>query len=186
MVDWDEGMFLLGLQAAAWRVPFLPTRAGLGSDLLSARDDLRTVISPYADGEELVAAPAIELDVAICHVNRADARGNTAILGVDPYMDDLFLAAARQRFVSAEAIVRTDELSGDVGQRRISRLLVDGVVEAPHGAHFTQCPPDYGRDEQFQRDYAAAAKSEDAWNTFKSRYVDASTHADYLAAVGLS
>ena len=55
---WDEGLFLLGLQAAAWRVPFLPSRAGLGSDLLTRNPRLRTVRSPYADGEELVAAPA--------------------------------------------------------------------------------------------------------------------------------
>src|SRR6266550_4571215 len=50
----DEGMFLLGLQAAAWRVPFLPTRAGLGSDVLRLGADIRTVRSPYDDAEELV------------------------------------------------------------------------------------------------------------------------------------
>ena len=49
---YDEGLFLLGLQAAAWRVPFLPTRVGLGSDLLALNDRLRTVRSPYDDGEE--------------------------------------------------------------------------------------------------------------------------------------
>src|SRR3954471_7314413 len=63
---YDEGMFLLGLQAAAWRVPFLPTRAGLGSDLLRDNPRLKTVRSPYGpgDGEELVAVPAFELDAA--------------------------------------------------------------------------------------------------------------------------
>ena len=44
---YDEGMFLLGLQAAAWRVPFLPTRAGLGSDILRDNDRVRLVTSPY-------------------------------------------------------------------------------------------------------------------------------------------
>ena len=185
MVDWDEGMFLLGLQAAAWRVPFLPTRVGLGSDLFRVRDDLRTLRSPYEDGEELVAAPAIDLDVAICHVNEADERGNAALLGADPYFDELFLGAAARRFISTERIVSTESLAGALAQRRISRLLVDGVVEAPHGAHFTQCLPDYGRDEEFQRSYAATAKSEGAWAEFKSRYVDAPNHAAYLAAVGL-
>ena len=56
----DEGMFLLGLQAAAWRVPFLPTRVGLGSDVMRLNPALRTVTSPYADGEELVAMPALD------------------------------------------------------------------------------------------------------------------------------
>ena len=64
-MELDEGMFLLGLQAAAWRVPFLPTRAGLGSDVMTLNPDLRTVRSPYADGEELVAMPALTLDVAL-------------------------------------------------------------------------------------------------------------------------
>ena len=53
----DEGMFLLGLQAAAWRVPFLPTRVGLGSDVMRLNPALATVKSPYADGEVLVAMP---------------------------------------------------------------------------------------------------------------------------------
>ena len=54
-------MFLLGLQAAAWRVPFLPTRVGLGSDVMRLNPQLRTVRSPYDDGEELVAMPALVL-----------------------------------------------------------------------------------------------------------------------------
>ena len=58
-----EGGHLLGLQAAAWRVPFLPSRVGLGSDLLKLNDRLRTVDSPYDDGETFVvnASPEYEL-----------------------------------------------------------------------------------------------------------------------------
>ena len=59
-LELDEGMFLLGLQAAAWRVPFLPTRVGLGSIVVDRQPEIKTVISPYDDGEELVAAPALE------------------------------------------------------------------------------------------------------------------------------
>jgi glutaconate CoA-transferase subunit A len=47
VMELDEGMFFQGLQAAAWRVPFLPTRAGLGSDVLTINPDLRLVRSPY-------------------------------------------------------------------------------------------------------------------------------------------
>ena len=50
LMELDEGMFFLGLQAAAWRVPFLPTRAGLGSDVMVVNPELRTVRSPYEDG----------------------------------------------------------------------------------------------------------------------------------------
>jgi glutaconate CoA-transferase subunit A len=173
---WDEGLFLLGLQAAAWRVPFLPSRAGLGSDLLRLNPRLRVVRSPYDDDEELVAAPALRLDAAICHLNRADVRGNAQFLGPDPYFDDLFLAAAAhgRRFVSAEEVVPHGRLA-DVGcahSLRISRLHVDAVVAAPGGAHFTSCVPDYDRDEAFQREYAASAASPDAWQAFRERWVD--------------
>ncbi len=187
-VQHDEGTFFLGLQAAAWRVPFLPTRVGLGSDLFRAHPGLRTVRSPYDDGEELVAAPAIELDAAVVHLNRGDERGNGQFLGVDPFMDDLMLRAARHRFMSVENIVHTDDFlaEGPVESLRVPRHLTDAVVEAPRGAHFTSCPPDYERDEGFQRDYAASAKSAEAWDAFRTKYIDVPTHADYLAQVGLS
>jgi len=106
----DEGMFYLGLLAASQRVPFLPTRAGLGSDVLRVNPELRTVRSPYDDGEELVAMRALELHAALVHVHRADASGNAQILGPDPYFDDLFCMAARRRIVSCERVVRTEEL----------------------------------------------------------------------------
>src|SRR5262245_43706000 len=155
----DEGMLQWGLYAAALRLPFLPTRAGLGSDVLPLNPWLRTVRSPYDDGEELVAVPALELDLAIVHMNRADRAGNAQFLGPDPYFDDLYLGAARRRFVSAEQVVATEELTamGSIHTLRVHRGMVDGVVEARLGAHFTECPPDYGRDEEFQRRYAAAA-----------------------------
>jgi glutaconate CoA-transferase, subunit A len=171
---WDEGMFLLGLQAAAWRVPFLPTRAGLGSDLFRDNPRLRTVTSPYDDGEELVAAPALRLDAALVHLNRADARGNGQFLGPDLYFDDLYLGAAERRFLSVERVVDTADLAkeGGVHTLRVSRMLVDGVVEAPGGAHFTSCVPDYERDEAVQREYAASATSPEAWAAFRSSWLD--------------
>lgn len=177
---WDEGMMLLGLQAAAWRVPFLPTRAGLGSDLPALNPHLRTVVSPYDDGETLVAAPALRLDVALCHLNRTDVHGNAAFLGPDLYFDDLFLAAAERRFVSVERIVPTTELLAEAGTElrlRVSRALVDGVVERPGGAHFTSCVPDYDRDEEHQRRYVAAARSPAAWAEYRAGYVDVTEEA---------
>ena len=183
----DEGMFLLGLQAAAWRVPFLPTRAGLGSDVLRINPELRAVRSPYDDGEELVAVPALELDVALVHMNRADAGGNGQYLGVDPYFDDLFCMAAKKRFLSCEQVIPTEALAteGPVQTLRVNRLMVDGVVEASGGAHFTSCLPDYDRDEAFQREYAAAAKSLEAWEEFRAKYVDIGAHDEYRKVVGL-
>jgi glutaconate CoA-transferase subunit A len=181
----DEGMLQWGLYAAALRLPFLPTRAGLGSDVMAINPSLKTVRSPYADGEELVAVPAIELDVALIHMNRADARGNGQFLGPDPYFDDLYCMAAKRRFMSCEAIVETADFAkfGSVHTLKINRTMVDGVVETPMGAHFTECPPDYGRDEAFQREYAATAKSSEAWDAFRKRFLEVDTEAEYQAAV---
>ncbi|MDI6097359.1 CoA-transferase [Actinoplanes sp. NEAU-A12] len=179
LTEYDEGMLYWGLLAAANRLPFLPIRAGLGSDVLRVNPELRTVRSPYADGTELVAMPAITLDVAIVHLNRADAHGNGRYLGPDPYFDDLFCLAAKRRFVTCERIVSTAALieSGPPQTLLVNRSMVDGVVETPHGAHFTSCVPDYDRDEAFQREYATTD-----WETFRTRYLDGD-EAGYQKAV---
>ncbi|MBE1591195.1 glutaconate CoA-transferase subunit A [Nonomuraea angiospora] len=159
--EYDEGMFMFGLLAGAHRLPFLPTRAGLGSDVLRVNPGLRTVRSPYADGEELVAVPALTMDVALVHLNRADARGNAQYLGPDPYFDDLYAKAARRCYVSCERVVENLLKEGPVQSLLISRSMVAGVVEAPGGAGFTSCEPDYGRDEALQRRYV-----ETPWEEF--------------------
>jgi glutaconate CoA-transferase, subunit A len=183
VTEYDEGMLQWGLYAASIRLPFLPTRAGLGSDVMRINPQLRTVASPYDDGEELLAVPALALDAALVHLNRADAAGNAQFLGPDLYFDDLFCGAAARAYVSCERIVPTEELArAGVSTLRIPRLLVHGVVEAPHGAHFTSCEPDYGRDEAFQREYVAAAKDAAAWPDFHRRYL-AGSEADYQQAV---
>jgi len=174
--EYDEGMLQWGLQAAGIRLPYLPTRAGLGSDVMTVNPHLQTVVDPY-DGETLVAMPAIPLDAALVHMNRADVHGNAQYLGPDLYFDDLFCLAAENAYVSCERIVPTAELTENAHPAtiRIPRLLVSGVVEAPGGAHFTSCAPDYERDEQFQRDYVAAAKDPAQWQEFLSGYLAETT-----------
>ncbi|MGU3499827.1 cholesterol ring-cleaving hydrolase subunit IpdA [Mycobacterium sp. C31M] len=182
--EMDEGMLRCGLQAAAGRLPFLPIRAGLGSDVRTFwGDELKTVKSPY-DDQELIAMPALNLDAAFVHMNLGDAKGNAAYTGIDPYFDDLFLMSAQQRFLSVEKVVSTEELvkSTVPQQQLINRMMVDTVVEAPNGAHFTTNEPDYKRDEKFQRHYAEAAGSDETWAEFVKTYLSGS-EADYQAAV---
>ncbi|MFD3507247.1 CoA transferase subunit A [Nocardia sp. NPDC058666] len=186
--EMDEGMVKCGLQAAAARLPFLPIRAGLGSSVLDFWEgELKTVTSPYpaADGrvETLVAMPALNLDAAFVHLDLADKHGNAAYTGVDPYFDDLYCLAAERRYVSVDRIVDTDKLVKAVPQQAIilNRMLVDGVVEAPGGAHFT-FSGSYGRDEKFQKHYVAAAKTPESWAEFKARYLDVSED-EYQSAV---
>ena len=182
-MELDEGAFYLGLMAAAHRVPFYPTRAGLGTAMLSENPDLRTVRSPYDDREELVAIPAFEMDAVILHMNRADAKGNGQFLGPDLYFDDLFAMAGKSTYMSAEKVIPTAQFldEGPVHTLRIPRIHVDGVVEAPRGAHFTECPPDYGRDEAFQKEYAATAKDPEAWARFRADWLELESHEAYSA-----
>ncbi len=184
LTELDEGMMHWGLLAAAHRLPFLPIRAGLGSDVLRVNPDLRTVRSPYADGEELTAMPALRLDAALIHLNRADPQGNGQYLGPDPYFDDLFCQAADRSFLSCERIVPTPDLlaAGPVQSLLVNRAMIDGVVEAPGGAHFTSCVPDYARDEAFQAEYARSAASPQAWERFRADYLSGD-EADYQEAV---
>jgi glutaconate CoA-transferase, subunit A len=185
LTELDEGMLHWGLLAAAHRLPFLPMRAGLGSDVLRVNPDLRTVRSPYADGEELTAMPALRLDAALIHLNRADPGGNGQYLGPDPYFDDLFCAAAARSFLSCERIVPTADLltAGPAQSLLVNRTMIDGVVEARGGAHFTSCVPDYARDEAFQAEYARSAASPEAWERFRADYLSGD-EAAYQEAVG--
>ncbi|MGI9161346.1 MAG: cholesterol ring-cleaving hydrolase subunit IpdA [Mycobacterium sp.] len=186
--EMDEGMLRSGLQAAAQRLPFLPTRSGLGSSVPDFWDgELKTVQSPYRTGdgyEELIAMPALRLDAAFVHLNLGDKHGNAAYTGIDPYFDDLFLMAADRRYLSVERVVSTEELINAVPPQAllVNRMMVDAVVEAPNGAHFTTNVPDYGRDEKFQRHYAQAASDVDSWGQFVASYLSGS-EADYQAAV---
>ncbi|WP_328389604.1 acyl CoA--acetate/3-ketoacid CoA transferase subunit alpha [Streptomyces sp. NBC_00400] len=172
----DEAMFMWGLHAAANRLPFLPVRSGLGSDVMRVNPGLKTVTSPYADGETFVAVPALRMDAALVHLNRADRHGNGQYLGPDPYFDDLFCEAADSAYVSCERLV--DDFATAVPQTLlVSRHAVTGVVETPNGAHFTSCVPDYGRDESFQKLYATTP-----WAEFAERFLSGDEKA-YRSAV---
>jgi glutaconate CoA-transferase subunit A len=185
-VEYDEGMLQWALYAGSLRLPFLPTRAGLGSGVVDVNPSLKKVVSPYADAEELLAVPAIRLDAAFVHLNRSDLRGNAQFLGPDLYFDDLFLGACEpgRRFLSCEKIVTTEQMLQEASFHtlRINRSMVDGVIESPNGAHFTLCTPDYERDEKFQAAYVRAASDKTEWEAFQNRFLSG-TEADYQNAV---
>ena len=128
--------------------------------------------------------PALRLDAAFVHVNRADAAGNGQYLGPDPYFDDLFCLAAERAYMSCEQVVPTSSLldAGPPQSLLINRAMVHGVIETPGGAHFTSCVPDYGRDEAFQARYAAAAADPAGWQRFRAGYL-AGDEASYQQAV---
>ncbi|MES2495778.1 MAG: CoA-transferase [Pseudomonadota bacterium] len=180
--EMDEGMLHWGLRAAAMRLPFLPTRVGIGTAIA---EDPRfgTIKSPFEDGETLIAMPAIKPDIALLHVHRADERGNVLTLSPDPFFDELMARAAERTFVTTERMVTTAELDLPANARfnLVERSLVTGLAEAPFGAHPTSAAPDYQLDLKHLRTYAAAEG--ESWADYRRSYVDVA-EADYLNAVG--
>ncbi|HLW60836.1 MAG TPA: CoA-transferase [bacterium] len=179
--EWTEFTVMAGLDATIKRVPFLPTHAGLGTDLLKVNPAFRTFQDPF-EGQTLVAVPSLKPDVALIHVNLADPQGNGVILG-DGHMDALCAKAARQTFLSAEQILLPERLQTYGHDVRILRTLVTGVVEAPWGAHFTGCAPDYRADLQHVQEYLAAARDGAAWHEYLERYIYVGER-EYLQALG--
>jgi len=180
----DEGMLHWGLRAAGMHLPFLPTRCGIATSV-GEQPELRTVTSPYGDGEEFIAMPAIELDAALLHVHRSDEKGNALILSPDPFFDELMARAAKRVFLSTERIVDTGELGlpGNARFHPFERAVVTGVAEVPFGAHPTSASPDYEIDMKHLRHYAASAESDDAWRAYRAAHVDVD-EAAYVASVG--
>ena len=173
-VEYDEGMLVAGLRAASRRLPFEITRSGAGSDAVTRNPDIQTITSPYADAEVLVAMPAVPLDLAVLHLDRADAAGTAVCLGPDLFFDDLFAGAAARTVVSVEAVVDTAELLADAGPTAsvLDRTLTDLIVASPGGAGLTAHPPHSSRDERLQRAYVEAAASPSAWADFRARFLD--------------
>lgn len=184
ILELDEGMLQWGLKAAAMRLPFLPTRVGLGTDI-ATHGGFETVKSPYADGEVLLAMPALRLDAALIHVQRADRRGNIQGLGPDLYYDEWFARAAAQTFVSAEEVVdRLDINDADAARTSfIERMFVTGVIPAPLGAHPTSLPPGYGWDMEHLRSYVASAGEDGGWDAYRADVIG-DDEAGYLDRVG--
>jgi glutaconate CoA-transferase subunit A len=185
IMEIDEGMMLMGLRAAAMGSPFIPTSIGLGTDVQTRNPDIKLIDSPY-DQKEWLAMPALNLDAALIHVDRADQRGVCQISGPDHYMDDMFVRAASQTLVSCDELVESDYFHTDPAQSRSvfwERSQTSKVIHIPHGAHPSSCNPLYGFDVPHFKEYAATAKEEDGWQRYYDKYISVD-HADYVQNVG--
>jgi glutaconate CoA-transferase subunit A len=184
VMELDEGMFEWGLRAAGMRMSFLPTRVGLASDVLARNPQIRTITSPYEDGEVYVAMPALKLDAALIHVNEADRLGNTLIRSHDPLFDHLFARAADACYVSTELLHEQLQLDAETAKMNLfERYLVRGVVLAPFGAHPTYSSPDYGWDMDHLKRYNASASEEGGWQKYVEEFVGVS-EAQYIEKAG--
>ncbi|MFZ1972520.1 MAG: CoA-transferase [Candidatus Acidiferrales bacterium] len=151
VVDYSNFTMAMALHAGALGVPFLPTYATLGSDLLKKNGNLREFSSPVSE-EKLVAVRALRPDVAILHAQRADAQGNAHIWGSLGVAVD-GARAARKIIVVAEEIVEPQVIASDPNRTLVPGFLVAAVVHEPGGAHPSPVQGYYGRDHAFFSQY---------------------------------
>lgn len=180
----DEGMLLLGLRAAAWGLPYIPTQIGLGTDVLKINPDIKVIDSPY-DAKEWVAMPAIKLDAALVIAERADVRGVCQIKAADKHMDEEMVRAAEKSYVLVEEIVDTDYFAQGDEARYVfwERSLTTGVVAVPGGAHPSLCSPLYGFDVPHFKEYNASAK-DGGFAAYADKYINGKTEEEYQELVG--
>ncbi len=151
VVDYSNFTMAMALHSGALGVPFLPTYATLGSDLVKKNGNLREFSSPVSE-EKLVAVRALRPDVAILHVQRADARGNAHIWGSLGVAVD-GARAARKIIVVAEEIVEPEVIASDPNRTLVPGFLVAAVVHEPGGAHPSPVQGYYGRDHAYFSQY---------------------------------
>jgi glutaconate CoA-transferase, subunit A len=155
----------LALQAGAMGLPFLPTRTGLGSDVAKGNEFFDQVFSPFEPKESLHVVRALNPDVTIVHVQRADREGNAHCWGNFGVMIE-GVRAAKRVIVLAEEIVEPEVIASDPNRTVIPGFLVNALVECPYGAHPSPVQGYYKRDDAFFRQYHEQTKTEadsDAW-----------------------
>jgi glutaconate CoA-transferase subunit A len=168
----------LALWAAAWNVPYLPTVTLLGSDILRTNPTIERV-----DG--LVHVQAVKPDVAILHVQRADAAGRAHAWGPMGLAEEAGLAAARV-ILTAEELVGDEVTLSDPNRILLPETKVVAVVHEPGGAHPSPVQGHWRRDHAFYRDYAERSRSEDGFNQWLTEWVLAVPDREaYLARLDL-
>lgn len=185
--EWSHMAMGLRYRAGGMGIPFMPVRSMVGSDVARIRgDEVKPVRCPFT-GDEVMALPALNPDVALIHVQRADAYGNAQLDGLQ-FMDIDIAMAASKVILTTERIVSNDQIRRTPDHTRIPFFTVEAVVEVPYGSVPHEC---YGQYEPIfaQLDNYAALTAKDPVAGVKT-YLDEFVHgpkdwADYLSKVGL-
>lgn len=174
----------LALQAGAMGVPFLPTRSAQGSDTAKGNHFFYQIFSPFAPKESLWAVRALNPDVTIAHVQRADAEGNAHCWGSLGVMLEA-VRAAKRVIVVAEEIVTPEVISSDPNRTVIPGFLVSAVVECPYGAHPSPVQGYYNRDDAFFPEYHEQTKTAERSQAWLDEWVyGVQDRKEYLQKVG--
>jgi glutaconate CoA-transferase subunit A len=156
--EYSEHTMICMLQAAAAGVPFMPTRAGLGTSMIGLHPDRTREVLDEASGLRYVACAALKPDIAVIHAHEADELGNVRMLPKMIWMDTEMVKAADRVIVTAERIVDTDSFRAAPERTAFPAFAVDHVVHAPRGAWPTACWPEYTYDGDFYTAYQRASR----------------------------
>ncbi len=173
----------VGLQAAAMGAPYIPTRSLLGTGLVESNPTFRQASDPFS-GDAVVLIPALRPDVAILHVQRADAEGHAHCWGTLGVTRQAALAAARVIIV-AEEIWPRERILSDPGLVLAPTLKVAAVVHEPWGAYPSPVQGCYGRGHDFYHRYHEDTRTVDGTRAWLDRWVyGVPDWKGFLAALG--
>lgn len=180
--EWTNFSLVLRLEARRLGVPFLPGRVLCAGDAASELPGLRLVTCPYT-GEELAAVPAMPVDVAIIHAQRADAEGNVQFWGIKG--DTVTGALAADRVIATvEEVVPSAVVLEQPDRTIVPAHRVVAVAEVPFGAHPSYVDGHYGRDDAHYVDYDRAARTVEGIEAYLDEWVHGlPTRDEYLAHI---
>ncbi|HEY5983131.1 MAG TPA: CoA-transferase [Anaerolineales bacterium] len=146
-LEWEEyshfGM-ITRLQAGASGLPFLPMNQTAATDLERFNPKIRRIPDPYG-GKDVIVVPALNPDVAIIHVQRADSSGNAHLWGIIGEQKEAAFAA-QIVILTAEEIVDEAVIRSDPNRTLIPGLVVDAVCHVAHASHPSYAQGYYDRD----------------------------------------
>lgn len=171
-LEWEEyshfGM-ISRLQAGATGLPFMPMNPTAAGDLERANANYQTVTDPYS-GRQVVVVPALNPDVAIVHVQRADAQGNAQIWGIIGEQKEAAFAASRV-ILTAEEIVPEEVIRSDPNRTLIPGFIVDAVCHVPYCSHPSYTQGYYDRDNAFYLEWDEISKTREGLQAYLDEWV---------------
>jgi len=200
--DYSNYQMTLRFAAGAMGVPFLPTRSALGTDIVNLwgfseemrQKDPKVVnrklvvlenpFGSWGDAPKVVLVPAINPDVTILHVQKADYHGTCRILGLT-YADIEQAKASRHVIVTCEELVEPAELRENPGLNQLPFIHVSAVCHVPYGAYPTAVYRYYDYDPQYLLTYAEAARDDRLFRKYQDEFIyGVSNHGEFLERIG--
>src|SRR5512138_487819 len=185
-LEWEEyshfGM-ISRLQAGATGLPFMPMNQTAAVDLERANPNIRRVVDPYS-GREVVVVPPLTPDVAVVHVQRADANGNAHLWGIIGEQKEAAFAA-KHVILTAEEIVDESVIRSDPNRTLIPEFIVDAVCHVPYAAHPSYTQGYYDRDNDFYLEWDKLSESPETLRAYLDEWVyGVTSRAEYWEKLG--